>query len=77
MAHHFRESWVAERKESHKNVQIIGYVRAFPYCTNEDDFKDGFNKVYVWLGRVCVKCHMCSRGSWQQLRILSGLGYLA
>ena len=48
-AHHFRSPWVAEKKESHKKVQMIGYVRAFPYCITEDEFKDGFNKGYVWL----------------------------
>ena len=48
-AHHFRLPWVAEKKESHKKVQMIGYVRAFPYCITEDEFKDGFNKGYVWL----------------------------
>ena len=46
---HFRQPWVAEKKESHKKVQMVGYVRAFPYCITEDEFKDGFNKGYVWL----------------------------
>ena len=48
-AHHFRETWVAEKKESHKTVQMVGYVRAFPYCITEDEFKDGFNKGYLWI----------------------------
>ena len=48
-AHHLREPWVAEKKESDKKVQMVGYLRAFPYCLTEDEFKDGFNKGYVWL----------------------------
>lgn len=44
-----REPWIVEKKESHRNVQMIGYVRKFPFCINEDEFKDGLSKLYVWL----------------------------
>lgn len=43
------EPWIVEKKESHRTVQMIGYVRTFPFCVTEDEFKDGLNKGYVWL----------------------------
>ena len=47
--HTFRESWRAQKRESHRNVQMDGYVRKFPFCITEDEFKDGLDKGYVWL----------------------------
>lgn len=47
--HTFRESWRVEKRESHRNVQMNGYVREFPFCITEDEFKDGLHKGYVWL----------------------------
>lgn len=47
--HTLLEPWVVKKKESHRSVQMIGYVRAFPFCITEDEFKDGIDKGYVWL----------------------------
>ena len=47
--HRFRGSWRVEKRESHRNVQMNGYVREFPFCITEDEFMDGFHKGYVWL----------------------------
>ena len=45
------EPWIVEKNESHRHLQMIGlgYVRTFPFRINEDEFKDGLNKGYVWL----------------------------
>lgn len=49
MTHALREPWLYKKKESHRNVQMIGYERAFPFCITEDEFKVGLDKGYVWL----------------------------
>lgn len=49
MTHAFRDPWLVEKKQSHRNEQMLGYVREFPFCKTEDEFKDGLNKGYVWL----------------------------
>ena len=47
--HAFRDPWLVEKKESDRIEQMLGYVREFPFCITEDEFKDGLNKGYVWL----------------------------
>ena len=48
-SHAVRDPWLVEKKKSLRNVQMLGYVRVFPFCITEDEFKDGLNKGYVWL----------------------------
>ena len=48
MTHAIRDPWLVE-KESDRSEQMLGYVREFPFCITEDEFKDGLNKGYVWL----------------------------
>ena len=40
----FREPWLIEKKKS-----TLGYMREYAFCINEDEFKEGLNKGYVWL----------------------------
>ncbi len=40
--HAVREPWLVEKKESRNNVQMFGYVREFPFCITEDEFRDGY-----------------------------------
>lgn len=47
--HAVHQPWLVEKKESRRTVQMTGYVRALPFCITEDEFKDGWNKGYVWL----------------------------
>lgn len=45
----FRAPWLAQRKESHQEVQMAYYVRALPFCVTEDEFRDGLDKGHIWL----------------------------
>ena len=45
----FGEPWLVEKKASSKCEQMAGYIRKYPFCITEDEFKDGLNKGFIWV----------------------------
>lgn len=47
-----RQPWMVEKKKSHKELQSATYMRLFPFCITQDEFKDGLTKGYGGQGHL-------------------------